>query len=105
MNKIQRAIKDTETEIRRLRNNKICIDAKIEVLEEQLESLVSIENTNSIPHYIPSVVVTKEEIAMKRFDDWKLYNKDNFELTNECTFTDGFSRGALWMQNQLNQNK
>jgi hypothetical protein len=105
MNKIERAIEDTQMELKRLRNNKLCIDAKIEALEEQLESLKSIERTHSIPHSNPTVLVTKEEIAMKRFDDWKLYNKDNFELTNECTFTDGFSRGALWMQNQLNQNK
>jgi hypothetical protein len=105
MNKIERAIEDTRTELKRLRNNKLCIDAKIEALEEQLESLESIERTHSIPHSNPCVVVTKEEIAFKRFDDWKLYNKDNFDLTNECTFTDGFSRGALWMQGQLTQNK
>jgi hypothetical protein len=105
MNKIERAIEDTQTELKRLRNNKLCIDAKIEALEEQLESLESIQRSNLYPHSNSCVVVTKEEIAMKRFDDWKLYNKDNFELTNECTFTDGFSRGALWMQSQLTLNK
>lgn len=50
MNKIERAIKDTTTELKRLRNNKICIDSKIEALEEQLESLESIERDKSIPH-------------------------------------------------------
>ena len=105
MNKIERAIEDTKIELKRLRNNKICIDAKIEALEEQLESLDSINRNHQVPHSNPTVVVTKEEIAIKRFDDWKLYNKDNFDLTNECTFTDGFSRGALWMQFQLSQNK
>lgn len=50
MNKIERAIEDTKTELKRLRNNKLCIDAKIEVLEEQLESLESINRTHSIPH-------------------------------------------------------
>jgi hypothetical protein len=105
VNKIERAIEDTQIELKRLRNNKLCIDAKIEALEEQLESLESIQRSNLYPHSNPCVVVTKEEIAMKRFDDWKLYNKDNFDLTNECTFTDGFSRGALWMQSQLTLNK
>lgn len=50
MNKIERAIKDTTTELKRLRNNKLCIDSKIEALEEQLESLESIERDKSIPH-------------------------------------------------------
>jgi prefoldin subunit 5 len=50
MNKIERAIEDTKTELKRLRNNKLCIDAKIEALEEQLESLESINRTHSIPH-------------------------------------------------------
>ena len=104
MNKIERAIEDTKTELKRLRNNKLCIDAKIEALEEQLESLESINITHSIPHSKPCVMVTKEEIAMKRFDEWKLYNKENFDLTNECTFTDGFARGALWIQEQLISN-
>jgi chromosome segregation ATPase len=105
MNKIERAIEDTRTELKRLRNNKLCIDAKIEALEEQLESLESIERTHSIPHGNACLKVTKEEIAIKRFNDWELYNKDNFDLTNECTFTDGFSRGALWMQGLLTLNK
>ena len=56
MNKIERAIKDTTTELKRLRNNKICIDSKIEALEEQLESLESIERDKSIPH----IEVSKE---------------------------------------------
>ncbi|MFY8160492.1 MAG: hypothetical protein ACOVNU_04120 [Candidatus Kapaibacteriota bacterium] len=50
MNKIERAIKDTTTELKRLRNNKLCIDSKIEALEEQLQSLESIERDKSIPH-------------------------------------------------------
>lgn len=105
MNKIERAIQDVKTEIRRMQQVKIATEARLEAYLETLESLESIESNNNIPHSNPCVVVTKEEIAMKRFDDWKLYNKDNFDLTNECTFTDGFSRGALWMQNQLTLNK
>jgi len=105
MNKIERAIQDVKMEIKRMQNVKVSIEARLEAYLEQLESLESIEMNKSIPHSNPSVVVTKEEIAMNRFDDWKLYNKDNFDLTNECTFTDGFSRGALWMQGQLNQNQ
>ena len=50
MNKIERAIKDTTIELKRLRNNKLCIDSKIEALEEQLESIKSIERDKSIPH-------------------------------------------------------
>ena len=50
MNKIERAIQDTTTELKRLRNMKICFDSKIEALEEQLESLESIERDKSIPH-------------------------------------------------------
>jgi len=50
MNKIERAIQDTTTELKRLRNMKICFDSKIEALEEQLESLESIERNKSIPH-------------------------------------------------------
>jgi hypothetical protein len=50
MNKIERAIKDTTTELKRLRNMKICFDSKIEALEEQLESLESIERDKSIPY-------------------------------------------------------
>jgi hypothetical protein len=105
MNKIERAIEDVKMEISRMQKVKIATEARLEAYLETLESLESIERNHSIPHSNPTVVVTKEEIAMKRFDDWKLYNKDNFDLTNECTFTDGFSRGALWMQGQLNQNK
>jgi uncharacterized protein YjaG (DUF416 family) len=56
MNKIERAIQDTTTELKRLRNMKICFDSKIEALEEQLESLESIERDKSIPH----VEVSKE---------------------------------------------
>lgn len=105
MNKIERAIEDVKMEVKRMQNVKISIEARLEAYLEQLDSLESINNQVSIPHSNPCVLVTKEEIARKRFDDWKLYNKDNFDLTNECTFTDGFSRGALWMQSQLNQNK
>lgn len=50
MNKIERAIEDTKTELKRLRNNKMCFDAQIEALEGQLESLESIERNKSIPH-------------------------------------------------------
>jgi uncharacterized protein YjaG (DUF416 family) len=50
MNKIERAIQDTTTELKRLRNMKICFDSKIEALEEQLESLESIERDKLIPH-------------------------------------------------------
>jgi hypothetical protein len=105
MNKIERAIEDTRTELKRLRNDKLCIDVKIETLEEQLESLESIERTHSIPHSNTYVVVTKEEILKKRWHDWEKYNQDNFDLTNECAFTEGFSRGALWMEDQLTKNK
>lgn len=105
MNKIERAISDIKQHLNHLQKDKIILNAEITAFQSQLDSLEAIERNHSIPHYIPSVVVTKEEIAIKRFDDWKLYNKDNFDLTNECTFTDGFSRGALWMQQQLNQNK
>ena len=105
MNKIERAINDIKLHLKDLRMDKVIITTEIGAFEKQLELLESIERNHSIPHANPTVVVTKEEIAMKRFDDWKLYNKDNFDLTNECTFTDGFSRGALWMQSQLTQNK
>ena len=58
MNKIERAIKDTTIELKKLRNNKICIDSQIEVLEQQLESLESIKRDKSIPH----VEVPQEKI-------------------------------------------
>jgi hypothetical protein len=105
MNKIERAIQDVKTEISRMQKAKIAAEARIEAYLETLESLESIERDNHIPHSNPTVVVTKDEISMKRFDEWKLYNKDNFDLTNECTFTDGFARGALWMQGELIKNK
>jgi peptidoglycan hydrolase CwlO-like protein len=106
MNKIERAIEDTRTELKRLRNNKLCIDAKIEALEEQLESLQSIERTHSIPHSNPTVVVSKEEILKERWESWKIdREKEVYEDNVESAYTDGFSRGALWMQYQLDQNK
>jgi hypothetical protein len=105
MNKIERAIADTKLHIDNLRKDRMILIAEIEAFEKQLSALESIERNKSIPHSNPFVVVTKEEIAIKRFDEWKLYNKDNFDLTNECTFTDGFARGALWMQSQLTINK
>jgi len=105
MNKIERAISDIKQHLNHLQKDKIILNAEISAFQSQLDALEAIERNHSIPHSNPCVVVTKEEIAIKRFDDWKLYNKDNFDLTNECTFTDGFSRGALWMQKQLTQNK
>jgi hypothetical protein len=105
MNKIERAISDIKQHLSNLQKDKIILNAEISAFQSQLDALEVIERNHSIPHSNPCVVVTKEEIAMKRFDDWKLYNKDAFDLTNECTFTDGFSRGALWMQGQLTQNK
>lgn len=105
MNKIERAISDTKQHLSNLQKDKIILTSEITAFQCQLDSLEAIERNHSIPHSNPCVVVTKEEIAMKRLDDWKLYNKDNFDLTNECTFTDGFSRGALWMQSQLTLNK
>jgi hypothetical protein len=105
MNKIERAISDIKQHLNHLQKDKITLNAEISAFQSQLDALEAIERNHSIPHSPPCVVVTKEEIAMKRFDDWKLYNKDNFDLTNECAFTDGFSRGSLWMQGQLTQNK
>lgn len=105
MNKIERAIQDVKKEIKRMQNVKVSIEARLEAYQEQLELLEFIEGNKSIPHSNPKVIITKEEIAIKRFHEWELYNKDNFELTNECTFTDGFARGALWIQNQYNENK
>ena len=98
MNKIEIAIRDIKTHLDNLQKDKIILNAEISAFQKQLDALESIERNKSIPHSNPCVVVTKDEIARKRFDDWKLYNKDNFDLTNECTFTDGFSRGALWIQ-------
>jgi hypothetical protein len=105
MNKIEIAIRDIKTHLDNLQKDKIILNAEISAFQKQLDALESIERNKSIPHSNPCVVVTKDEIARKRFDDWKLYNKDNFDLTNECTFTDGFSRGALWIQEQLTLNK
>jgi hypothetical protein len=104
MNKIEIAIRDIKTHLDNLQKDKIILNAEISAFQKQLDALESIERNKSIPHSNPCVVVTKDEIARKRFDDWKLYNKDNFDLTNECTFTDGFSRGALWIQEQLTKN-
>jgi hypothetical protein len=50
MNKIEGAISKIKMEINRLKNNKMCFEAKIEALEELLESLQSIERNKSIPH-------------------------------------------------------
>jgi len=105
MNKIEIAIRDIKTHLDNLQKDKIILNAEISAFQKQLDALECIERNKSIPHSNPCVVVTKDEIARKRFDDWKLYNKDNFDLTNECTFTDGFSRGALWIQEQLTLNK
>lgn len=105
MNKIERAISDIKQHLSNLQKDKIILNAEISAFQSQLDALEAIERNHSIPYSNPCVVVTKEEILMKRLDDWKLYNKDNFDLTNECTFTDGFSRGALWMQSQLTLNK
>ena len=101
MNKIEIAISDIKLHLTNLKMDKVILDAEISAFKKNLEALESIERNKLIPHSNPTVLVTKEEIAMKRFDEWKLYNKDNFDLTNECTFTDGFSRGALWMQQQI----
>ena len=99
MNKIERAIKDTTTELKRLRNNKLCIDSKIEVLEEQLESLESIERDKSIPYSNPQIVVDNETILKERWESWKIdREKEVYEDDVELAYTDGFTKGAKWMQ-------
>lgn len=102
MNKIERAIQDIKMEVKRMQNVKISIEARLEAYLEQLDSLESINNQVSIPHSNTIIEVTKEQILKKRWQEWEEYNKDNFDLSNECTFTDGFTRGSLWMQKQLN---
>jgi hypothetical protein len=52
MNKIERAIQDVKTEIKRMQNVKISVEARLEAYQEQLESLESIEQNKHIPHFI-----------------------------------------------------
>ena len=106
MNKIERAIEFTRIELGRLRNNKLCIDAKIEALEEQLESLESIERRNTYPHSNPQIVVDNETILKERWESWKIdREKEVYEDDVESAYTDGFSRGALWMQELTKQQE
>lgn len=100
MNKIQKAIEDTKIELKRLRNNKICIDAKIEALEEQLEVLDSINRNHQVPHSI--LLVTKEEIIKKRWDAFDEVKKSGmYEDEDSSAYCDGFTKGALWIQEQF----
>ena len=101
MNKIQRAIRDVKMEVKRMQNEKVNIEAKLEAYLEQLDSLESIDNDNSIPHLEDAREVTDEEIQQKRWIEWNDYNHCNFHLDNKCSFTDGFTRGSIWMKEQI----
>jgi chemotaxis regulatin CheY-phosphate phosphatase CheZ len=105
MNKIERAISDLKLHLGNLKMDKVILNFEISAFEKQLEALESIERNKSIPHSNTIIEVTKEEILKKRWQEWEEYNKDNFDLSNECTFTDGFTRGSLWMQKQLSNQK
>jgi cell division protein FtsB len=50
MNKIETAIERTKSEIKRLKNNKMCFEAQIESLENVLDMLEIIDRNKSIPH-------------------------------------------------------
>jgi len=71
MNKIERAISDIKNHLSNLQKDKIILNAEISAFQYQLDALEAIERNHSIPHSNPTVIVTKEEIAMKRFNDWK----------------------------------
>ena len=102
MNKIERAIEDTQIELKRLRNNKLCIDSKIEALEEQLESLESIERSNLYPHSNPQVVIDNETILKARWDAFDEVKKSGmYEDIDSSAYCDGFTKGAIWIQEQF----
>ncbi|MFY8161632.1 MAG: hypothetical protein ACOVNU_09910 [Candidatus Kapaibacteriota bacterium] len=101
MNKIQRAIQDVKMEVKRMQNVKVSIEARLEAYLEQLDSLESINNDNSIPHSEDAREVTKEEILKRRSEEWADYNHCNYDIDNEALFSDGFTRGSIWMKEQI----
>jgi hypothetical protein len=105
MNKIERAIADTKLHIDNLRRDRMILIAEIEAFEKQLSALESIERNKLIPHSNPQVVVDNETILNERWESWKIdREKEVYEDDVESAYTDGFSRGALWMQEQLAKN-
>jgi hypothetical protein len=104
MNKIERAIEDVKMEIKRMQRVKIATEARLEAYLETLESLESIEQNKHIPHSNPQIVVDNETILKERWESWKIdREKQVYEDDVETAYTDGFSRGALWMQEQFNK--
>jgi hypothetical protein len=106
MNKIERAIADTKLHIDNLRRDRMILIAEIEAFEKQLSALESIERNKSIPHSNPKIIVDNETILKERWEAWKIdKEKEVYEDDVELAYADGFSRGALWIQEQLTKNK
>ena len=105
MNKIEIAIRDIKTHLDNLQKDKIILNAEISAFQKQLDALESIERNKSIPHCHPQIVVDNETILKERWEAWKIdKEKEVYEDDVELAYTDGFSRGALWIQKQLLRN-
>lgn len=50
MNKIETAIERTKIELKKLKNQQMCIEAQIEVIEIQLDMLEYTDRNIAIPH-------------------------------------------------------
>jgi hypothetical protein len=106
MNKIERVISDTKLHIDNLRKTRMILIAEIEAFEKQLSALESIERNKSIPHSNPKIVVDNETILKARWKTWdivKRHGLDEYDI--DSAYTDGFTKGALWMEELTKQQE
>lgn len=96
MNKIERAIADTKSNIEGLRKDRMILEAEIETYEKQLAALESIERNKSIPHSNPQVKVDNESILKARWETWDIVKTDvpGEFYDVESAYTDGFTKGS-----------
>jgi hypothetical protein len=106
MNKIERAIADTKLHIDNLRKDRMILIAEIDAFEKQLSALESIERNKSIPHCNPKIVVDNETILKARWETWDIVKRNELdEYDIDSAYTDGFTKGALWMENIQNNEQ
>lgn len=106
MNKIERAIADTKLHIDNLRKDRMILIAEIDAFEKQLSALESIERNKSIPHSNPKIVVDNETILKARWETWDIVKRNGLdEYDIDSAYTDGFTKGALWMKNIENNEQ
>jgi hypothetical protein len=103
MNKIEKAIEDTQKELRRLKNVKLCIDAQIETIEGQIDLLEWINRNETIPHFNSNGNVENELILKARWEYWDKAKESQLYETDEekSPYCDGFTQGAKWAINKL----